>query len=77
MFGLGQREVQDRFSMRALGRKYRFEPPHFGTLVPRILQQALPWYLNRKYGITQWEVRGVEKLRASVDAGQLILLMLS
>jgi 1-acyl-sn-glycerol-3-phosphate acyltransferase len=74
MFGLGQREVQDRFSMRALGRKYRFEPPHFGTLVPRILQQALPWYLNRKYGITQWEVRGVEKLRASVDAGHGVLI---
>ena len=74
MFGLGQREVQDRFSMRALGRKYRFVPPLFGTLVPRLLQSILPWYLNRKYGITQWEVRGAEKLRASIDAGHGVLI---
>ncbi len=74
MLGLHQREVQDRFSMRAVGRRYRFVPPLFGTLVPRMLQSALPWYLNRKYGIAQWEVRGVEKLRASIDAGHGVLI---
>ena len=60
--------------MRALGRKYRFVPPLFGTLVPRLLQSILPWYLNRKYGIAQWEVRGAEKLRASIDAGHGVLI---
>ena len=74
MLDLHQREVQDRFSMRALGRRYRFVPPLFGTLVPRLLQSVLPWYLNRKYGIAQWEVRGVEKLRASIDAGHGVLI---
>ena len=74
MLGLHQREVQDRFSMRAVGRRYRFVSPLFGTLVPRMLQSALPWYLNRKYGIAQWEVRGVEKLRASIDAGHGVLI---
>ena len=74
MFGFGHREVQDRFSMNALGRPYRFVPPRTGLLFPRILKKILPWYMRQKYGITQWEVRGVEWLRTSIDAGHGVIL---
>ena len=74
MFGFGQREVQDRFSTDAIGKPYRFVPPRFGRLTPALLQRCLPWYMDRKYGIEQWEVRGAKGLRASIDAGHGVIL---
>jgi len=74
MFGFGHREVQDRFYLTALGRPYRFVPPRPGRIIPALLQRCLPWYMNNKYGIEQWEVRGAERLRASIDAGHGVML---
>lgn len=60
--------------MSALGLPYEFVPPRMGLRVPSILQRILPWYMNRKYGIEHWEVRGASRLRKSVDAGKGIIL---
>jgi len=74
VFGFGQREVQDRFSMDAIGKPYRFVPPRFGRFIPSLLQRCLPWYMDHKYGIEHWEVRGAKGLRASIDAGHGVIL---
>ena len=60
--------------MDAIGKPYRFVPPRFGRLTPALLQRCLPWYMDRKYGIEQWEVRGAKGLRASIDAGHGVIL---
>jgi len=74
MFGFGQREVQDRFSLEALGKQYHFVPPRFGRFIPALLRRCLPYYMSRKYGIEQWEVRGSDLLKASInDANGIVL----
>ena len=60
--------------MDAMGKPYRFVPPRFGRFIPALLQRCLPWYMDHKYGVEQWEVRGAKGLRASIDAGHGIIL---
>ena len=60
--------------MDAVGKPYRFVPPRFGHFIPALLQRCLPWYMDHKYGIERWEVRGAEGLRASIDAGHGVIL---
>ncbi len=60
--------------MDAIGKPYRFVPPRFGRFIPSLLQRCLPWYMDRKYGIEHWEVRGAKGLRASIDAGHGVIL---
>ena len=53
---------------------YRFVPPQRGTFWWRLFQPALPVYLKKTAGIVAVECRGVEKLRASLDAGHGVML---
>ena len=53
---------------------YEFVPPKSGTLVARLMQPVLPGHLKRAWGIVGHEVRGAEKLRASLAAGHGIVL---
>ncbi|MEK8023766.1 MAG: 1-acyl-sn-glycerol-3-phosphate acyltransferase [Candidatus Hydrogenedentota bacterium] len=55
-------------------RPYQFVPPRHGRWWPIILQNILPAYLKRSYGIETVEIRGGEKLRASLGSGHGILL---
>mgnify|MGYP002622220576 FL=1 len=54
---------------------YEFIPAHRGRLWPWFLSNFIAsWYLRKYYGLRGCEVRGSEKLRASLDAGHGILL---
>lgn len=53
---------------------YTPSPPYRGTLWPRALNLYIPRYLHRRYGTAKVEVTGVEKLQASLAAGQGILI---
>ena len=53
---------------------YEFVPPKSGTLVARLMQPVLPLQLKHTWGIVGHEVRGAEKLRASLAAGHGIVL---
>ncbi|MCA9130548.1 MAG: 1-acyl-sn-glycerol-3-phosphate acyltransferase [Planctomycetales bacterium] len=57
-------------------RPYQFVPPHRGNLAPSLIQavRLVDHYLNRFEGITSFEVRGAELLRASIDRGDGIVL---
>ena len=53
---------------------YQFVPPYEGRFWPTVLQQATRWYLRWQYGITEFECRGLDRLRAARAAGHSILL---
>src|SRR5438128_314289 len=53
---------------------YRFIPPTRGHVWPLFLAWIMGPYMRRNYGITKCDVRGADKLRASLDAGHGILL---
>lgn len=55
---------------------YRFVPPHRGTLWPTLIQRLrlIDRYLARHDGVVAHECRHLERLRASLDAGDAILL---
>jgi 1-acyl-sn-glycerol-3-phosphate acyltransferase len=53
---------------------YEFVPPKSGTLVARLMQPVLPVQLKHTWGIVGHEIRGAEKLRASLAAGHGIVL---
>ena len=48
---------------------YRFVPPTRGRIWPAVLASVVGPYLRHLYGVTSCEVRGAEKIRASIDAG--------
>ena len=53
---------------------YRFVPPSRGTLLPRLLGLWLPRYLRGAHGVVAVRCRGVERLRASLEAGHGVML---
>ena len=53
---------------------YEFIPPHRGRFWATLLNLYLPFHLNRQWGLTSVECRGVEQLRESLSAGHGILL---
>ena len=53
---------------------YRFVPPKPGAFWPMVIRFLLPAYLNKSHGIESYELFGVERLKASVEAGHGILL---
>jgi 1-acyl-sn-glycerol-3-phosphate acyltransferase len=55
-------------------RPYRFVPPYHGRFWWWVLRPYLDHYLDHSWGIIQVEMHGVERLRASLDAGHGILL---
>src|SRR3954471_19021693 len=48
--------------------------PFHGTLWPRALNLYFPRYLRRRYGTTNIDIVGAEKVRASIAAGHGILI---
>jgi len=57
-----------------IDKPYRFIPPVHSRLWPRLIKPFLPWYLDRRYGITHVNYLGLEHLDASIAAGHGILL---
>lgn len=54
---------------------YQFVPPDYGTFWGRVLGRfLLPHYLRSNHGVESYELIGVERLRASVEARHGILL---
>lgn len=53
---------------------YRFIPPRYSRFWHWGVRKILPRQLRREYGITGVECLGVEKLRASIEAGHGIIL---
>jgi 1-acyl-sn-glycerol-3-phosphate acyltransferase len=54
---------------------YRFVPPYHGRIWWSLVEQGLPWYLNRYWGLEKIELRGVEQLTESLKAQHGILLV--
>jgi 1-acyl-sn-glycerol-3-phosphate acyltransferase len=57
-----------------IAKPYRFVAPHRGKLWWRLFRPLLPLYLRKSHGITTVKCRGVDRLRASLDAGHGIML---
>ncbi len=57
-----------------IAKPYRFVPPRRGMFWWRLFRWFLPGYLRRNAGIVGVECRGVERLRASLDAGHGVML---
>ncbi|HWP59606.1 MAG TPA: hypothetical protein VNL14_17060 [Candidatus Acidoferrales bacterium] len=57
-----------------IDKAYRFVPPHKGSFWPRLARLWLKPFLRRAYGIEAVELRGVERLRASLAAGHGVAL---
>ncbi|HEX5442618.1 MAG TPA: 1-acyl-sn-glycerol-3-phosphate acyltransferase [Pirellulales bacterium] len=53
---------------------YHFVPPYHGRWWPKFFQACLPSYLDRAWGITHVECRGLDRLRGSIAAGHGVLL---
>lgn len=57
-----------------IDKPYQFVPAHRGNMWPRFLQRVAPGWLNRKFGIVDFDCRGVERLQESLAAGHGVLL---
>lgn len=57
-----------------IAKPYRFVPPQRGKFWWRFFRGFLPGYLRRSAGIVRVECRGVERLRASLEAGHGVML---
>jgi 1-acyl-sn-glycerol-3-phosphate acyltransferase len=57
-----------------IDKPYQFVPPYRGTFWVMVFHRLLPRYLWRTWGIRAHELRGVEHLQASVDAGHGIVI---
>jgi 1-acyl-sn-glycerol-3-phosphate acyltransferase len=53
---------------------YKFVPPVYSSWWPRIIRLYLPHYLRSTHGVYSVESRHVERLRASIAAGNSIML---
>ena len=53
---------------------YQFVPPHRSAVWPRLLSGVIPYYLRRKCGVTEVEIRGLEKLKPLQESGHGLLL---
>lgn len=53
---------------------YTFVPPHEGRFWPHLLGCLAPRFLRKKYGVTQVEIRDIERLQALIQSGHGVLL---
>lgn len=53
---------------------YTFVPPDKGRFWPRLLGFLAPRFLRKKYGVTQVEIRDIERLHALIQSGHGVLL---
>jgi len=58
-----------------IDKPYTFIPPRFSRFWHWVVRRILPRNLRREFGITAVECIGVEKLRASLDAGHGIMIV--
>ena len=58
-----------------IDKPYSFIPPHFSRFWLWSVRKIMPRQMRKDYGITAVECIGVEKLRASIDAGHGILIV--
>ena len=54
--------------------KYKFVPPHHGTVFPAILGTLLPWYVSHSHGVHAMEFQGVEKIAEALGQGRAVML---
>lgn len=57
-----------------VAKPYRFVPPRHGAFWPSLLLRLVPFYLRAFSGVASVACRGVDRLRASVEAGHSIIL---
>lgn len=57
-----------------IDKPYRFVPPYRGRVLSRMVQALARWQLRRSDGVESVECSGLERLRASTDAGHGIIL---
>jgi 1-acyl-sn-glycerol-3-phosphate acyltransferase len=57
-----------------IAKPYRFVAPHRGKLWWHLFRPLLPLYLRKSHGIVAVENRGIDRLRASLDAGHGVML---
>lgn len=55
-------------------RPYKFIPPYPGGFWLRCIRPIVPWYLNRSWGVESIEFRGEDRLAASMQRGDGILI---
>jgi 1-acyl-sn-glycerol-3-phosphate acyltransferase len=53
---------------------YEFIAPHRSRLWSSLFQRLLPWFMKSRYGIVGWDIQGLDRLRASLKAGDGVLL---
>lgn len=53
---------------------YQFVPPVYSKLWPAVLRKYIPRHIRKTYGVHSVETRGADRLKASVDAGQGVIL---
>ena len=53
---------------------YHFIPPRYSAFWAKLIEWWLPTHLRKDYGVTSWEFRNVERLRASLEAGHGVML---
>ncbi len=58
-----------------IDKPYTFIPPRFSRFWHGLVRLILPRQLSKEFGITEVECIGVEKLRASLDAGHGVMLV--
>ncbi|MGC4032427.1 MAG: lysophospholipid acyltransferase family protein [Tepidisphaeraceae bacterium] len=49
-------------------------PPYHGRLWPRVMNLYFPRYLRKRYGVSNIEIVGAEKLKSSIAAGHGVLI---
>lgn len=53
---------------------YQFVPPIYSKVWPALLRLYIPHWICKTYGVHSVETRGAEKLKATLDAGNSVLL---
>ena len=73
-----QTHIRDSLSVHTanvnIAEPYQFIPPRKGTFVSSCLKPFLPWYMRKTWGVVDQEIRGAEKLSASLAAGHGVVL---
>ena len=60
-----------------IDKPYTFIPPRFNRTVHWMLRKILPFHLRKEYGVDSVECIGAEKLRASIDAGHGLMVVVN
>ena len=57
-----------------IAKPYQFVPPHHGNLWPWLMQKWLPSHTRRKWGVEWPTFHGLDRLKASLQAGHGVIL---